>query len=701
METIAELLTQGWRCQWARQPAQAEQFARRILEVESENGEARHLLGVSLHARGRLAEAIEYYQAILRKHPTWAKVANDLGTALAMQGRLDEAIGAFERVLQVEPASAEAHGNLANALRLRGRHQEGIAHFEESLRLRPDYAEGHHNLGLTLLAQNRPELAINSFQQALQLKPNYGAALTTLQQVLTRHPNFPEAQNNLGNALVRAGRLEEARAAYEHAIRYKPTLAEAHNNLANLICRQGLLDEGIALYRQALTHDPNYADAHNNLGNAFKDQGSLDEAIACFQRARQLKPDMAQYHSNLLGAMLYHPAYDAAALRQEHRRWEEQHALSLKPAPTFAHDPSPERRLRIGYVSADFRDHVVGRNLWPLLHKHDHRQFEVTLYGDLAYGDALTQKFQQCADTWCSIAAWPDERVARQIREDRIDILVDLGLHTGTRLPVFARKPAPVQVTFAGYPGTTGLRAIDYRLTDPYLDPPGEHEDWYAEESHRLPHSFWCYEPQTEEPAVGPLPALARGQVTFGCLNNFCKINEEVLALWAQVLRSLPESRLLLLAKHGSHRQRTLAFLAREGIAAERVTFFPIQSRPQYLALYQQIDLGLDTFPYSGHTTSLDSFWMGVPVVTLLGRTVVGRAGLSQLANLGLEELAATTPKQFVSVAVSLARDLPRLTVLHVSLRERMKRSPLMDAAGFARDIEQAYRFMWRRWCAV
>ena len=408
--------------------------------------------------------------------------------------------------------------------------------------------------------------------------------------------------------------------------------------------------------------------------------------------------------------MHYHPNYDAVAIFEEHRRWEQELAPFIA-SPLFpplqkgggevnANDPSPDRRLRIGYVSPDFRDHVVGRNIWPLLRRHDHRQFDITLYAQLEKTDDTNAPFRQCADHWCPISDLSDNQVADKIRQDRIDILVDLALHTdGNRLPVFARKPAPVQVTFAGYPGTTGLKAIDYRLTDPYLDPPGMFDACYAETSYRLPHSFWCYDPPSDEPSVGPLPALEKGFVTFGCLNNFCKVNDGVLELWARVLKAVENSRLLLLTRHGSHRQRTLDFLARQGIAEDRVEFRVPKPLPEYLALYHQVDIGLDTFPYNGHTTSLDSYWMGVPVITLVGPTVVGRAGLSQLTNLGLNELVTTSPEGYIGQAARLANDLARLRDLRGGLRERMKRSPLMDAVGFTRGIEDAYRIMWRRWC--
>ncbi len=302
---------------------------------------------------------------------------------------------------------------------------------------------------------------------------------------------------------------------------------------------------------------------------------------------------------------------------------------------------------------------------------------------------------------WRNIVGLSDEQIAKQIREDRIDILVDLALHMGkNRLLVFARKPAPIQATFAGYPGSTGLETIDYRLTDPYLDPPGLNDQFYSEKSFRLPHTFWCYDPLGANVAVNALPAHSHGHITFGCLSNFCKVNDPVLKLWAQVLKAVDRSRMVILAPEGSHRQRLLDLLQREEIAPDRIEFVTQRPRVPYLELYHRIDVGLDTLPYNGHSTSLDSFWMGVPVITLVGKTVVGRAGVSQLTNLGLTELIANTPQEYVRLAAELAGDLPRLAELRRTLRPRMQSSPLMDAAGFARDIEAAYRQMWRTWCA-
>src|SRR5262249_31125231 len=280
---------------------------------------------------------------------------------------------------------------------------------------------------------------------------------------------------------------------------------------------------------------------------------------------------------------------------------------------------------------------------------------------------------------WRSTVQLSDQQMAELIRSDGIDVSIDLELHAAhNRLLVFARKPAPVQVSWLGYPGTTGLPTIDYRLTDPYLDPPGLFDAFYSEESLRLPETFWCYNPPPDAVPVSALPALESGAITFGCLNNFCKVNDGCLSLWAEVLRAVPRSRLLLLAPPGQARDPVLSALGRGGIAAARVEFVDPRPRPEYLKLYHRIDLGLDPLPYNGHTTSLDAFWMGVPTLTLVGRTVVGRAGWSQLCNLGLKELAAETPGQFVALAARVAADLPRLQELRATLRQRMQQSPLM-----------------------
>src|SRR5262249_4785384 len=365
-----------------------------------------------------------------------------------------------------------------------------------------------------------------------------------------------------------------------------------------------------------------------------------------------------------------------------------------------ANHPDPERRLRIGYVSGDFREHVDAFFLNPLLSNHDHEHYEIVCYASVPRPDPMTERLRGYADLWRSTPGLSDRQVADLVRSDQIDVLVDLEMHAAhNRLLMFAHKPAPVQVAWLGYPGTTGMSTMDYRLTDPSLDPPGLFDAFYSEESIRLPETFWCYDPLIDEPAVNMLPALEAVIITFGCLNGICKINEGCLALWADVLRKVPRSRLLLRAPRGGPCEWIIAKFQKEGIADSRIELLDNMPRPQYLATYHRIDLGLDPLPYNGHTTSLDAFWMGVPTLTLLGQGVVGRAGYSQLCNLGLSALAAETPEQYVELVANWAGDLGRLEKMRAGLRERMKQSPLMDGKRFAGNMEEAYRHMWRRWC--
>ncbi len=407
-------------------------------------------------------------------------------------------------------------------------------------------------------------------------------------------------------------------------------------------------------------------------------------------------------HSNLVCTQVYCPGYDAQALYEEHRRWNRRHAEPLtKFIRPHLNDPSPDRRLRVGYVSPDFRSHPVGRFLLPLLKSHDHQGFEIFCYASVLVADSVTEQCRARADVWRDVLGLSDKQVAHAIRQDRIDILVDLTMHMAyNRLLVFARKPAPVQVTYLAYCGTTGLDAMDYRLTDPYLDPPGQDGRIYSEQSVRLPETYWCYEPPREAPPVNALPALETQQVTFGCLNNFCKVSGPVLAAWSQLLQAVPHSRLLLHAGSGSHRDRVRAFLAAQGISAERVAFIDWRPTAEYFGVYQRIDLALDPFPYGGGTTTCDALWMGVPVVSLAGQTAVGRGGLSLLSNVGLPELVARDCEQYVQIAVALAQDLSRLSQLRATLRDRVQASPLTNAPRFARNVEAAYRTMWQRWCA-
>jgi len=692
-------------------------WIRRAIVITPSNPAAHCNLGRAVRALGRLEEAAASYRRALELKPGHLQAQIDLAAVLAALGRLDEAIDAWRRALQIDPTLAEAHSNLGNALRVRGRFDEAVASCRHAVELSPGNPEAQVNLGAALAAQGRLDEAIAAYRGALQIKPglpeahnNLGLALrrrgrpdeamAAFQHALQLNPGYPNAHNNLGAALAGQGRLDEAVTAFHRALHLKPDHPEALNNLGNTLRERGQPDDAVAVIRRALELKPDYSDAHNNLGSALKDLCLLDEALAAYRRAIQLEPEHASAHSNLVFALHLHPGHNIRTIAEERHRWNRQFSHPLKrfilPHPI---DPAVARPLRIGYVSPDFRDHVVGRNLLPLFRFHDRLNFEVLCYSGVAQPDQLTDEIRRHARQWRNAAGVEDETLAEMIRQDGVDILVDLTQHlAGNRLAVFARKPAPIQASFAGYPESTGLDAIEYRISDRHLEAGSANVGTGSKERVCLIDSFWCYDPCGEDVEVNGLPAGESGQITYGCLNNVCKVNEPVLGLWARVLGRVANSRLVLLSTVGSHRQRILETLGSEGVEAHRVEFVEYRPRREYLETYHRLDIVLDTAPYNGHTTSLDALWMGVPVVSLVGETPVSRAGVSQLTNLGLPELAAHSEEDYVRIAVELAGNLARLSELRSTLRSRMKASVLMDAPRFARNIEAAYRSMWEAW---
>jgi predicted O-linked N-acetylglucosamine transferase (SPINDLY family) len=700
-------------------PAEAVASYQQALRLQPDHAAAHNNLGVAWKAQGRPAEAVASFQQALRLQPDYAWAHYNLGLAWKEQGRLAEAVASFQQAARLQPDFAEAHNNLGIALAAQGRPAEAAASFQQAVRLKPDYAEAHNNLGIALAARGKVDEAVASYQQALRFKPDYAEAHNNLgaaqaargnmaeaaacyQQALNLQPDNAVAFNNLGAAQAARGNVAEAAASFQQSLRLQPDFAVAHNNLGMAQAALGELDKAAASYQQAVRLKPDYAEAHNNFGTALKDQGRLEEAVACFRRAVQLKADYAGAHSNLVYTLHFCPGSDAPAIFEEVRRWSRQHAEPLaKFIQPHVNDRSPDRRLRIGYVSPDFRCNPVGQFLLPLLEAHDHAGFEILCYASISRPDVFTDRCRAHADGWREVLNFSDEQLAHAIREDRIDILIDLTVHMrNNRLLVFARKPAPVQATYLAYCSTTGLRTMDYRLTDPYLDQPGQDEPFYSEQSIRLPETYWCFRPIMQTPAVNSLPALRAGQVTFGCLNNFSKVTAPTLAAWSRLLQALPEARLVLHAPPGSHRDRVLDFFAQQNVSPDRLTFAARAPTAEYYQMYQLLDVALDTFPFGGGATTCDALWMGVPVVSLAGQTAVSRGGLSILSNVGLADLAAQDAEEYVHLALNLANDLPRLGELRATLRARMQASPLMDASRFARNIEAAYRSMWQRWCA-
>jgi predicted O-linked N-acetylglucosamine transferase (SPINDLY family) len=463
----------------------------------------------------------------------------------------------------------------------------------------------------------------------------------------------------------------------------------------------GRLDEAVAAARRAIELNPQYAVGHWDLGTSLKSLGRLDEALDAYREAIRLKPHSPEQGSNYIYTLNYHPGYDAATIFAAHREWGRVHADALTAAaPLHANDRSPDRRLRLGYVSGHFWGHAVNFFTEPILASHDHARFEVVCYSNKTGGDETTARLQTYADGWREIAHLADEQVAQMVRDDKIDILVDLAGHIGgNRLLVFARKPAPVQVTYIGYQNTTGMSAMDYRLTDDWSDPPGT-DKFYTEKLVRLPRSFFCYRPSPDAPAVNALPALAAGHLTFGSFNNFAKVTPAVLAAWSRILAAVPGSRIIILANAAdSLRQYLASTFQQHGVDAQRWTLVDRCPRAEYLERIRSVDIALDPFPFGGHTTTCDALWQGVPVVSLAGGMYAARFGSSALVTLGLNELVASSVDEYVNIAVRSAGDIERLAILRASLRERMAASPLLDFAGFTRNLEAAYCEMWTTWC--
>lgn len=603
-------------------------------------------------------------------------------------GRLSQAEVAYREILSQDPDCLDALHYLGMIAHQLGRQLEAVELIGRAAALAPENPAIHSNLGEAYRHLHRLDDAVASFQRALALQPD-----------------FPKALSNFGNALVTLGRPEKAVSCFRRAIALQPDFANAHNNLGIALLNQSRFDEAFTCFRQALALKPDFAEAHNNLGGVLKDCGQMDGAVACYRRALAFRPDYPSAHSNLILALQYSPGSTPGLIDAELRCWNQQHArLSVASNRPHDNDRSPERRLRVGYISADFKRHPVAFFLLPLLEAHNRERYHITCYTGNARPDDVTARFQACTDGWRSLVGVSDDEAAARIRADRIDVLVDLSGHTaGNRLLVFARKPAPIQVGYLGYPGATGLDTIDYRLTDPWADPPGVTGEANVEELVRLPETAWCFTPLSGAPPVGEPPAARSGSVTFACFNNFAKVTDDMLRLWARILLQVPRSRFAVknfAVGSRSVEERLQAFFREHGVSTDRVELIPPQaSQLDHLRCYDRVDLALDTFPYHGTTTTCEALWMGVPVITLAGRGHVSRVGVSLLTGVGLPEFVTHSPDTFVESAVAAARDHPRLAAVRCGLRARMQLSPLMDAPRFARNLENAYRVMWRRWC--
>ena len=707
-------------CHRANDTAGAQARARDALEAWPEFPDAHHFLGILAIQDGSEQAAETCFHDAVRLDPGRAPFHHSLGNVLRARDALDEATAAYGRALELDPENRDSLRALVWTHRLAKRYNDAARLQERLVALDPDSVEALETLSLIRQDQGRSDEAVAGLRKVIAKNPDRPAAhlglgfafeasgradeaIESYKAGLALKPDMAHGWHLLGNAYQGQNRLAEAVPCYEKALALDPGLARSQYNLG--VARRGLRDLAGAIvgYRRALDLDPDYAEAHNGLAVALKDQGRVEEALEHLERALTLKPDYVDAHSNLLFFRHYRAEPDPTAVLEAHRAWAARHAAGIAVRP-HSNSPDPERVLRIGYVSPDLRRHSVAFFVEPLLAAHDRARVEPVCYADVAQPDGVSARLRELCPAWRDIHGLDDTAAAELVREDGIDILIDLAGHTARhRLRLFAHAPAPVQASWLGYPDTTGLAQVGYRLTDAIADPPGEAERWHSEKLVRLTNGFLCYRPPADAPAVVSPPSAGSGTTTFGSFNTLAKLSPELLDAWAAILARRPDSRLVIKTEalnDPAVRRDLLAALARRGISAERITLRGFEDRlADHLGRYREIDIALDSAPYTGTTTTCEALWMGVPVVTLAGARHVGRVGASLLGRLGLGELVAGSLEGYVEIAVGLAGDPERLDSLRNGMRERMGASPLTDEAGFARSVEAAYRGMWRNWC--
>ena len=715
--TIPQALQLATQRYQAGLPAEVETICRQVLAVDPRQADALHFIGLAALSSGKAEEAAEWIRKAIAVNPSVADFHYSLGNTLRGLGRLDEAISALENALNIRPDLAVIHTNLGCAFLEKGRLNEAITAFQRTIQIDPGMAAAYCNLGSALLRSCRYNEALDTLRHALDLQPdlaethdNLGCtlhALRRLKEAIAAHrkairlqPGYALAHNNLGTALRDQGELDEAAVCFRRACELQPTFAAACLNLGNVLKEQGRLDEAVAAYHRALQLHPDLATAHNNLGTLLKEQGCSEEALSCFRHALQSQPDSAGIRSNFIETLHYVPGTTLRTIFEEHCEYDRRHAAPLL-ASAARHDLTDRpHRLRLGFVSPHFADHPVGRFLIRLLENLDRDEFDIVCYSDTPAADEMTARIRAAATEWHEVRPLSDEDLARRIREERITILFDLAGHTaGDRLLVFARKPAPIQITWLDYVGTTGLGAIDYIIADPQEIPTGA-EDCYREQVLRMPHDYICYDPPAIAPPVNPLPALTRGSITFGSFNILPKTSPQVIAVWARILQRLPDARLVM-KNRGLDNSCTVTryrqLFAGHGIPAERVEFLGWSPPDTVLACYHEIDIALDTFPYNGGLTTCEALWMGVPVVTFPGETFASRHGLAHLTAAGCTSTIARDIDDYAEIAVALAGDIPRLAAIRAKLREQVAVSPLCNGRQFADHFGMLMREVWKK----
>lgn len=692
------------------------------LELDPDYAAAHYNLGHAHLSLKRYIEAQAAYKKAICLKEDFVDAHVALGVVQEDLNSLEEAANCYRKALALAPDYAEVHDNLGTVLGKLDRLHDAASSYRKALALNPELIETHFKLGQTLRVLNQTDAAIACFYAVLKRTPNgsdahfsLGMALKELGQLdsaakslclaVANDPNNPDKHVNLGDIFTELGLLDKAIASYEHALEIKPDHAVAHINLGNVMLALNSFDDAIAHYRQAIDIQPDFAAAYNNLGSTLLSIGYPIEALTNTRRAMELMPDLAPAQSNIVFIENSIAHKSPPELLDEAKKYGEIVASKARTFTYWSNDPNPDRNLRIGFVSADLRDHPVGHFVEGVLHSlasSAGKRLEIHAYTTFNCSDAMSQRIKACCHGWNSAAHISDEVLANKIYSDKIDILIDLSGHTAhNRLSIFAWKSAPIQVTWLGYLGTTGVSSIDYLIADAWTLPETE-ECNFTETIWRLPESYLCFTPPQSPTPVSSLPALQNGHVTFGCFNNITKISDEVITLWARILIEIPDSRLVLKAKQftqASVQQKMRDRFSVHGVGGERLTLMEQVPRREYLTPYQQIDIALDPFPYPGITTSVESLWMGVPVLTLAGKSFISRQGVGLLNNAGLTDWIATSQDDYVARAKQHASNLTNLANLRKKMRQQVLTSPIFDTHRFAIHFDAALRNMWKKWC--
>lgn len=719
-DEVAALLTEAIGYHSAGRLDEAERLYQRIQKQAPDNPDVLHLLGYVAHQKGDSGRAVTLIRKSLARQPDGVEALNNLGLALCALGRVAEAEESFRKAVGLSPDVADLHNNLGTVLQEQGNLEEAESAVRRALELNPDFAEAWSNLGGILREARQYKEAAETCARAVELNPslpgahnNLGLALMALgewkkaekhfNRAIGLNPDHAEAFNNLAGLFGRLGRLEDAESCVRRALELRPDYAAAYTKLGNFLKSKGKLNEAEAIARRAMELNPESAESHNSLGKVLVVQGRGEQAAKAFRKAMACESETVYAHTNLILTLHYLPGVTPQDIYEEIRRWN---AAYGAPQAEFIqpHDnlPDPGRRLKIGYVSADMKQHPVGFFFLPVISNVDREQFEIFCYANMAREDDFTGKIRAHADHWRDISLMSDDEAAATIRGDKIDILIELTGHAGDhRLVMFGRKPAPVQVLGGGHYCSSGLDTMDYILSDA-VETLEDEEQWFSETTMRMPHGYICYAPPDYAPEINSLPALEKGTVTFGCCNNLAKINDQVISLWAELLKTVPDSRLSLRTNtldDEATAQRVLDRFEELGVAPERVALAGGAPHEAFMAHYHGVDIALDPFPYSGGLTTCEALWMGVPVLTMAGDTFAGRHSASHLNNVGLEGWVAETAEAYLALAQEHSRDLKKLAELRASLRDQMAKSPLCDGARYTRDLEAIYRRMWKSWC--